>query len=209
MALDLFLLYLANYSYLTIAIIMLLASVGLPFPDDLVIISVGYLAYLRLINPFLAGIEIVFLGLLLDNIYFFIGRYKGKSFLERLSKKYDIIKTMASHNERYVSKPSKVFIARFIPVLRTVVPFVAGTSELKWKTFFAYNFLALIIMTPILILLSFHFSRSLSILFNLNERAIGLVLLGLFLLGVIITLIKILIRIFKKKEPALDASQKD
>jgi len=200
MNLDLFLVYLANYSYLSIVIVMLLASVGFPFPDDLVMISVGYLAHLKIINPYIAAIEIIFLGLLIDNIYFLIGRYKGKIILERLSNKYRFIKNIAAHNEKYSSKPRKVFIARFIPVLRSAVPFVAGTSELKWKTFFLYNLLALLLMTPVLIILSFHFSQYLSIWFNFNEKAVGLILLGLFLLGIITTFIKLLIRVFKKKE---------
>ncbi len=199
MNLDLFLLYLANYSYLSIVIVMLLASIGFPFPDDLVMISVGYLAYLKLINPYMAGLEIIFLGLLLDNVYFFLGKYKGKAILDRFSKKYYIIKDIVRDNEAYAQKPSKVFIARFVPVLRSAVPFIAGTSELKWKKFFVYNLLALLIMTPVLIITSFHFSRYLSIFFNINERVVGLILLILFLLGLVITIIKVLIRIFKKR----------
>ncbi|MEK6952144.1 MAG: VTT domain-containing protein [Nanoarchaeota archaeon] len=198
MNLDLFLLYLANYSYLSIAILMFLSSIGFPFPDDLIMISVGYLSYLRLINPYLAGLEIIFLGLLLDNIYFFLGRYKGKSILNRVSNRSEFIKKMVQQNESYVLKPRKVFIARFVPVLRSLVPFAAGTSEIKWKIFFLYNLFALLIITPILIILSFHFSRYLVIFFNLNEKAVGIVLLILIFLGLIITIIKILIRLFKK-----------
>ncbi|MBI2498731.1 VTT domain-containing protein [Candidatus Woesearchaeota archaeon] len=198
MNLDLFLLYLANYSYLSIAVLMLLSSIGFPFPDDLIMISVGYLSYLKLINPYIAGFEIIFLGLLLDNIYFFLGRYKGKSILDRLSNRSEFIKKIAQQNESYVLRPRKVFIARFVPVLRSVVPFAAGTSEIKWKIFFMYNLFALLIMTPIIIILSFHFSRYLVVFFNLNEKAVGIVLLLLVFLGLIITIIKILIRLFKK-----------
>src|SRR3989344_653862 len=163
MNLDLFLLYLANYSYLSIALLMFLSSIGFPFPDDLIMISVGYLSYLKLINPYLAGLEIIFLGLLLDNIYFFLGRYKGKSILNRLSNKSEFIKKIVQQNESYVLKPRKVFIARFVPVLRSMVPFAAGTSEIKWKIFFLYNLFALLIVTPVLIVSSFHFSRYLVI----------------------------------------------
>lgn len=208
MNLDLFLLYLANYSYLSIVILMLLASIGFPFPDDLIMISVGYLAYLKIINPYIAGIEIILLGLLIDNLYFFIGRYKGKSILNKLSDKSEFIKKIVQQNESYVLKPRKVFVARFVPVLRSLVPFAAGTSEIKWKVFFLYNLFALFIMTPIIILLSFHFSKYLVIFFNLNEKAVGVVLLVLFFLGLVITILKILLRLFKKKEK-LDSPQED
>lgn len=86
-------------------------------------LSIGWLLFLLSIAA-IAG----------DTINYFAGTYlKGGN---RFIKKEHLEKTHYFF-EKYGKKT--IFIARFIPIVRTLAPFVAGVSKMDYKTFIFYN----------------------------------------------------------------------
>lgn len=81
--------------------------------------------------------------LLGDSLNFFIGQKIGStinddSFLGRFVKKEDLNKTEAffeKHGGMAIS------LARFMPIIRTMSPFVAGGSGIQYRKFFRYSFI--------------------------------------------------------------------
>jgi membrane-associated protein len=95
--------------------------------------AVGALSY-----PFLVIIVLVaaFLG---DNNNYFIGRFLGKKIYEKdykLIKKEYVIKT---HNFYEKHGGKTVIIARFLPIIRTFAPFVAGAGTMKYPRFITFS----------------------------------------------------------------------
>ncbi|KRL02730.1 VTT domain-containing protein [Liquorilactobacillus capillatus] len=81
--------------------------------------------------------------LLGDSLNFFIGHKIGStindnSFLGRFIKKEDLEKT-----EKFFEKHGglAISLARFMPIIRTMSPFVAGGSGIHYRKFIRYNFL--------------------------------------------------------------------
>ena len=129
---------------------LLLAGLCVPISADLVLLTAGYLAYhgqaeYGVLIP-VAAISI----LLGDTIMFSIGRQYGKKVIgiwpfKKAFTAERIARTEASFNEQGYRV---VFLARFMPGIRTVFMFSAGTLGLRYWKFIAYNFAGALIVIP-------------------------------------------------------------
>jgi membrane-associated protein len=75
-----------------------------------------------------------------DNTNYFIGRFFGHKVYE---KNYRLInrKSLDKTHKFYEKHGGKtVVIARFMPILRTFAPFVAGVGTMKYPRFFLFSF---------------------------------------------------------------------
>ena len=76
-----------------------------------------------------------------DVVNYFIGRYVGPKVYE---KNHRIInRDRLKQTKNYFKKHGvrTIIYARFIPVIRTFAPFVAGVGEMSYKRFMLFNFL--------------------------------------------------------------------
>ncbi|MFL5736056.1 MAG: DedA family protein [Actinomycetota bacterium] len=76
-----------------------------------------------------------------DNIGYWIGRRFGRGFLERHGHRLFISKERLDKGDEFYRKHGgkTVFLARFVPVARSVGIILAGVSEMPWKRFFMYD----------------------------------------------------------------------
>ena len=137
--------------------ILLLCGFGLPVPEDIILISGGYLAYLKVID---LGIflPIAMLGVLAgDSTMFLLGRKFGyallkKKFMRRLlgSKNLDRAEHAFEHYGDRI-----FFVARFLPGLRAPIYFTGGAVNAKFYKFFLFDFIAAVISVPLWILAAY------------------------------------------------------
>jgi membrane-associated protein len=115
-------------------------------PGDVVLFTAGTFAALGDLDVKLLIILISIAAILGDNSSFLIGRLTGiKLFAEG---------SILSSYKRYVEQArlffdehgAKTFVfARFIPMLRSFAPFVAGISRVQYRKFGIYNFIGIMI----------------------------------------------------------------
>jgi hypothetical protein len=76
-----------------------------------------------------------------DNIGYWIGRRFGRGFLERHGHRIFISRERLEKADAFYRKHGgkTVFLARFVPVARSVGIILAGVSEMPWKRFFLYD----------------------------------------------------------------------
>src|SRR5680860_1917540 len=130
--------YIAHYSYLGIFIWFFLIDQLTPIPEELVLVTVGYLTHTDYVNPIFAGFAAVLGLMMVDNIYFYLS-YTGNKWTQNLQKKKraQLIKKFQYKLQKH--KVRTLFIIAFIPKVRFFGPILAGLSKLPYKQFFLIN----------------------------------------------------------------------
>jgi len=112
-----------------------------PFlPGDSLLFAVGALAAIKAFNLAWLFIVLISAAIIGDSVNYAI----GKSFGELLLSKGDRWFFKRKHVERthkfYEKHGGKtIILARFIPIIRTFAPFVAGIGRMSYLKFFVYN----------------------------------------------------------------------
>ncbi len=144
----------STWTYL-ILFVIIFCETGLvvtPFlPGDSLLFAAGTLAGSGSLNLGLLMILLYLAAFIGDNTNYFIGRWIGPAVFQKdykLLKKEYLIKTSAFY-EKHGGKT--LVIARFMPILRTFAPFIAGVGSMHYRRFVGYslfgNFLWIVIFT--------------------------------------------------------------
>ncbi|MBU3159711.1 DedA family protein [Clostridium frigoris] len=135
-----------QYGMLTYAVLFLIIFIetGLvitPFlPGDSMLFAAGALAGIGSMNIFTLLIISYLAAILGDTANYFIGKKIGKKILEKEKVKFINKDYLIKAQEFYKKHGSMtIVIARFIPIIRTFAPFVAGIGEMNYSKFIAYN----------------------------------------------------------------------
>ncbi|MCC6385060.1 MAG: DedA family protein [Bacteroidia bacterium] len=123
-----------------------------------------------------------------DNTNYFIGNYIGPKVFEknyRLLKKEYLHKTQAFY-ARHGGKA--VILARFVPIVRTFAPFVAGVGSMAYKRFIGFSLLASLLWINICVWAGYFFGK-LEIVKN-NFSIVVFAIIGISLLPILIGFLK-------------------
>ncbi|AXE36341.1 DedA family protein [Chromobacterium phragmitis] len=111
-----------------------------PFlPGDSLLFVAGALAAMGQMNPHLLVLLLIVAAILGDATNYAIGRNVGMTLFEkfpRILKPQYLDKTHAFY-ERHGGKT--IIFARFVPIVRTFAPFVAGVGKMHYPQFLKYN----------------------------------------------------------------------
>jgi membrane-associated protein len=136
-----------NWTYLILFCIIFFETglVVTPFlPGDSLLFTAGAIAALGILNIWmLVGLLIVaaFLG---DSLNYSIGKFLGKKVFEknyRFIKKEYLYKAHTFY-EKHGGKT--IIIARFVPIIRTFAPFIAGVGTMNYFRFISFNIIGAI-----------------------------------------------------------------
>jgi membrane-associated protein len=109
-------------------------------PGDSLLFAAGAIAALGSLNPHLLVVLLTIAAVLGDAVNYQIGRYVGPAVFKKEDSRYfkraHLEKTHAFY-ERYGGKT--IIIARFVPIVRTFAPFIAGVGQMSYKRFALYN----------------------------------------------------------------------
>lgn len=113
-----------------------------------------------------------------DNTNFFIGRFIGHKVYEknyRLIKREYLDRTHAFY-EKHGGKT--VIIARFVPIIRTFAPFVAGVGTMKYARFITFSMVASLLWISVFITAGYKFGQLPVVKNNFSLVTIGIVLVS-------------------------------
>ena len=181
-----------NFIYVILFLIIFCETglVFLPFlPGDSLIFAAGAFAAIGELNIFLLWILIVIAAILGDTVNYEIGKHFGKKILN--NKKITIIKKENLQKaEDLVAKygGAAVFIARFMPIIRTIVPFVVGIGQLHYPKFIKFNALGGIIWVTLFIIIGYLFGNIPAVKDHFTLIILAIIFLSL--LPIIIAFIK-------------------
>lgn len=148
--------------YLVLVGLMVLTGFGLPLPEDLPIILGGYFAYTaQTIDPgmMLGALFASLMGA--DAFVFWMGRRYGHHVPKLpLLNRYLTEKRLAKAEKLLHKHGGKfVFVARFLPGLRTPAILTAGTFKLPYWKMLLYDGSAALISVPTIFFVAYYFAH--------------------------------------------------
>ncbi|MFC0338061.1 membrane-associated protein [Kushneria avicenniae] len=128
----------------------------MPFlPGDSLLFITGAIAGSGHLNPWAAGAGIATAALLGDNLNYWIGRRYGTRLFNERSR-WLRREHLARTEAFYAHHGGKmVMLARFVPLVRTFAPFVAGISHMPWIVFTGFSLMGALLWTGGLVSLGY------------------------------------------------------
>lgn len=171
------------YTYLLLFLIIF-AETGLvvtPFlPGDSLLFVVGTLAGAGYLNIYVILGTLTLAAILGDSVNYSLGKKLGAKVFSKTNSRFfnpDHLEKTRKFYAKYGAKT--IILARFVPIVRTFAPFVAGIGEMHYGQFVTYNILGGIIWVFSLTILGYFFG-GLEIIKNNFEIAIfGVIFLSL------------------------------
>lgn len=128
------------YALLFLIIFVETGFVVMPLlPGDSLLFAAGAIAATGAMDPAVLCLLLFVAAVLGDTVNYHIGRYIGPKVFEhenRFIKREYLLQTRAFF-ERHGGKT--IIIARFMPIIRTFAPFVAGVGAMHYRRFLAFN----------------------------------------------------------------------
>lgn len=170
---------------------IIFAETGLVFapflPGDSLLFAAGAFAARGSLNFPLLLVLLTIAGIIGDSVNYAIGKFFGayiiNRFQGRLIKREHLERT---HDffERYGGKT--IIIARFVPIVRTLAPFVAGIGAMSYPKFFLYNVVGAILWVVICVGAGYLFGG-----FEFVKKNFELVILAIIFVSILPAVIEI------------------
>lgn len=113
---------------------------GFFFPGDSLLFTAGLFASQGYINIWILVFGGILAAVLGDSVGYWTGKKWGRKLFERQDS-FFFKKKYLYEAENFYQEHGKytIIIARFIPVVRTFAPIVAGIAKMNYRTFISYN----------------------------------------------------------------------
>ena len=169
------------YALLALVIFCETGLVVMPFlPGDSLLFVAGGLAALGGMDIGILVAALIAAAALGNMVNYQVGRYIGPRVFQwqnsRIFNKGALLKTQAFY-ERHGGKT--LVISRFLPLLRTFAPFVAGVGAMNYLRFLAFNFLGAVAWVVLLTLAGYFFANLPWVKANLSLVIVGIIVVSL------------------------------
>lgn len=184
----------STYGYAGIATIVFLESgIFFPLPGDSLLFTAGLLAsttYLKIyflvpiifLSTFLGGIAGYYVGVHIE-------RLRKVSFLKKFLKE-EYVNKAHTFFERYGK--GAILFSRFIPIIRTFTPIVAGVVSMDYKTFLKYSFFSSLLWSTTVTFSGYFLGQ----IFPQIQDYMSLIII----IVVLLSLLPVIVEIFRKKK---------
>ena len=147
-------------------------------PGDSLLFAVGAFSARGLLDFPLVVVLIMTAAILGDSVNYFVGRKFGAFFFREHSRylKTSYIDNTNRFYEKYGSKT--IVYARFVPIIRTFAPFIAGFGKMNYSKFMIYNVFGGIAWTLIFTLFGFFFGELPIIRESITMMTLGIIVVS-------------------------------
>ena len=167
-----------TYGILFLIIFMETGFVVTPFlPGDSLLFAAGALAGPETLNIWVLIVLLITAAISGDTVNYWIGHYLGdRAYNIKWIKKEYLDRTHAFF-EKHGGKT--IFLARFVPIVRTFAPFVAGMGRMSYSYFFSYNVFGGIVWVLLFTLLGYFFGNLEFVKKNFELVIIAIILISI------------------------------
>lgn len=185
-----------EWTYLLLFLIVFFESgliVAAFLPGDALLFTTGTVAAVGGLNIWVLLVLLFVAASLGGALNYMIGKKLGVRVLEldsRIIKRKHLTQTQVFYNKH---GGKTIIIARFMPILRSFAPFIAGVSIMKYSKFMSYNIIGAFIWIFSCVLLGYFFGNLPFVKTNFS-----LIILGIVIISTSPVIINYIIILFKK-----------
>ena len=185
------------YLLLFIVIFLETGLVLAPFlPGDSLLFVAGTFAAAGSLNVYLLFFLLSLAAIIGDTVNYWMGNYFGERVFSKFIKREYIERTISFY-KRHGKKT--IILARFIPIIRTFAPFIAGIGKMHYSTFLSYNIIGGIAWVAIFVF-SGYFFGSLPIV-KKNLTVIIFIIISTSLIPALVEYVKHRVKNKKTQQP--------
>jgi len=189
------------WTYLILFVVIFIETglVVTPFlPGDSLLFAAGAFAGLGSLNVEILFFSLAIAAVLGDTANYWIGHYIGPKVFTTESRflKREYLERTQAFYEKHGGKT--IFLARFIPIIRTFAPFVAGVGKMRYGYFITYNIVGGIVWTATFIFGGYFFGN-----LEIVKNNFSLVIIAIIVISVIPAVVE---AIKGRKKPAAPAA---
>ncbi|HET9581911.1 MAG TPA: DedA family protein [Gemmatimonadota bacterium] len=172
--LEIILPFLSSYGYWTLFLVTFLetsAFLGLIAPGETVIVVCGFFAFRGVLDPWAVGALATAGAIAGDQVGYLLGRTFGHGVVDRFGKYFFFDEKRLRMTQRFYQKHGgkTVFFGRFMSILRSFGPVVAGISRMPYGGFLPWSVLSCILWGAAFTLIGYFFGAS----WDIVERYMG------------------------------------
>ncbi len=152
-----------------------------PFlPGDSLLFIAGAIASHGVLNAHVLVALLIIAAILGDTVNYWIGNRVGHKIFDR-QPKWFFKQEHFDYTHRFFQRHGgkTIIIARFVPIVRTFAPFVAGVGRMNYRWFLSYNVIGAIIWVSLLTYAGYFFGNIPIIKNNLTLVIIGIIILSI------------------------------
>ena|SRR3989338_2930888 len=132
-----------------------------PFlPGDSLLFAAGAIASLGSLNVWGIVLILIIAAILGDTVNYWIGHYFGRKIIDHPKIKF-INQEHIDKTEQFYKKhgAKTIILARFVPIVRTFAPFVAGVGTMDYNKFIIFNIIGGILWVTLFTFLGYFFGN--------------------------------------------------
>lgn len=174
----------SSYGLFTYAILFFIVFIetGVVFtpflPGDSLLFAAGAFASIGSLNIFVLLVLFILAAILGDTANYWIGHFFGDAIIAHpripLNKKH--IEETHRFFDKYGGKT--IILARFVPIVRTFAPFVAGVGKMHYQTFISFNIIGALLWGGLVTLAGFFFGNITYVKENFSVVVIAIVIIS-------------------------------
>ncbi|MED3466180.1 DedA family protein [Bacillus thuringiensis] len=132
--------YIEQYGYWALFFCLWLGIIGMPIPDEMIVMSGGFVSSLGILNVIPAFL-LTYLGVVSGlSLGYILGKIFGAKVLDKLMKKKKAKYVVKSQEMVEKYGHYALVTSYFIPVVRHVVPYLVGMNNMSFKTYALYSY---------------------------------------------------------------------
>ncbi|MDO8621315.1 MAG: DedA family protein [Candidatus Levybacteria bacterium] len=152
-----------------------------PFlPGDSLLFAAGTLAGGNYLNILIIYFILLIAAILGDTVNYWVGHHLGARVFTKGNSRIFNKSYLEKTNEFYKKYGGKtIILARFVPIVRTFAPFVAGVGKMHYGTFLSYNVVGGFIWVTSLTFAGYFFGQIPFVRENFEYAVVGIVFISL------------------------------
>ena len=149
-------------------------------PGDSLLFAAGSIAAIGKMNIHLMVVLLIIAAILGDAVNFMVGKFFGEKLFANPNSKIFKQSHLQKTQQFYAKHGGKtIILARFIPIVRTFAPFVAGMGHMTYHHFLAYNVIGGVLWVTIFSYLGYFFGNLPIVKDNLSLVLIAIIVLSI------------------------------